>query len=188
MKEYTKKLYLQIVESYGRILYTYQCYLEMVNIINKINIMIKRSRIILSAIMTGSFFTSIFGDSRFVLVVGTSFSIILLAINLYYKDAQYQDDINKFTCASNDLWLIKEKYLCLLTDFDQYELSQLKNKRDILINDTDQIYRKYSKTNNLAFIIARYKIKRKEVHKFEDGEFLQLLPTYLNNIEDKDDD
>lgn len=181
MDEYSKKLYMQIVETYGRILYTYQSYIEMSNFLKKMNDIIKLLRIILSTLMTGSFLTLLFANYKYIIQMGTILSIVLLAINLYYKESNFQEKINIYNCASNDLWLIKEEYISLLIDFEHYNTLQIQNMRNELTHKLDAIYRKYLKTSNFCFKIARFRIRKKEIHTFAYKEFAQIMPSFLLN-------
>lgn len=185
MDEYSKKVYKQIIDAYGRIIYTYQSYIEMSNFLRRMNDIIKLIRIILSALMTGSFLTLLFGNYKYIIQIGTIFSIILLIINLYYKESNYQEKINIYNCASNDLWLIKEEYINLLIDFELYDILQVQNIRNELTYKLDAIYRKYPKTSNFCFKIAGFRMKKKKIHTFESEEFAQILPSFiLNNNSD----
>ena len=53
--DYRKKLYSQIQEEYGKLVYTYTCHFKMADRLSKRNFWIKWGQIGLSAISTGGF-------------------------------------------------------------------------------------------------------------------------------------
>ena len=62
--EYSEKLYSQIQEEYGKLVYTYTCHFKMADRLSKRNFWIKWGQIGLSAISTGGFLEYSFQINR----------------------------------------------------------------------------------------------------------------------------
>ena len=62
--DYRKKLYSQIQEEYGKLVYTYTCHFKMADRLSKRNFWIKWGQIGLSAISTGGFLGVLISNDR----------------------------------------------------------------------------------------------------------------------------
>lgn len=111
-------LLVQMREAYGRVVYTYTSHLKMMNRLTRKNQIIKYIQIALSAISTGGFIGAIITNETVLTFIGGIFSTALLAINLFFKDFNLLAEINQHRTASDELWLIRENYISLLTDFE----------------------------------------------------------------------
>ena len=80
-KLYRDKLYNQIQEQYGRLVYTYTCHLKEAQIITKRLNRFKWGQIILSGLSTGGIVVIIFGKTRIGSIISGIVSVLLLIIN-----------------------------------------------------------------------------------------------------------
>ena len=75
-----KKLYSQIQEEYGKLVYTYTCHFKMADRLSKRNFWIKWGQIGLSAISTGGFLGVLISNEQILLWAGGLCSTALLAL------------------------------------------------------------------------------------------------------------
>ena len=90
-------------------------------IVNRLNtqyLIIKIIQIVLKALLTGGFMTSIMTSIPQFSWVGGLTSAMALCINLYMLNFRISDIIKQHTDAANELWEVKEKYKSLLVDFE----------------------------------------------------------------------
>ena len=66
--DYRKKLYSQIQEEYGKLVYTYTCHFKMADRLSKRNFWIKWGQIGLSAISTGGFLGVLISNKQILLL------------------------------------------------------------------------------------------------------------------------
>jgi hypothetical protein len=135
----------------------------------------------LSAFTTGSFIASFFGAGSIGASVGAFISVILLALNLYTKNYDLGEIAQKHKQAANATWLIREKYLSLLTDLRMgtKSLKELQEERDKLLEELNTVYMGSPSTNYQAYKRAQIALKRNEDMTFSDEEINAFLPKEL---------
>ena len=132
---YREKLYSQIQEEYGKVVYTYTCHFKMADRLHKRNNWIKWGQIILSAVSTGGFLGVLISNKQILLWAGGLCSTGLLVLTSYLKDKDIYTEKTDHIKTANLLWKIREKYLSLLTDFDEMKTDEITQKRNELIDD-----------------------------------------------------
>ena len=80
------KLESQLREAYGKIVYTYTCHNKKATRLLKLNDNIKVWQIVLSALSTGGFITTIIFDDTLVKIIGAIISFLLVIVNSYTKN------------------------------------------------------------------------------------------------------
>ena len=70
----------QIRETFGRVVYSHKTQEKCADIVLKLHKKLKLLLIIISALVTTSFFVKIFGDNQWSLIVGVILSTILLGL------------------------------------------------------------------------------------------------------------
>ncbi len=108
-------------------------------------------------------------------------STALLVLNAYTKDYNLGELAQKHRDAAADLWLVREKYLSLLTDLrtDTKPLDQLSGERDALLNDLHAVYKGAPSTNHSAYKSAQEALQKLEDMTFSDQEIDAFLPNVL---------
>ena len=177
------KLYRQLEEAYGRILYTYTCHNKMIGRLETKNKRIKGAKIILSALSSGGIFILLFQDENLLKIASAIFSTLLLTINLYYKDFSLVDEVEEHRKTSDKLWLIREKYTSLMTDFQTITIEQIRNERNRLQEEIYEIYSCSPKTDKKSYKEAQKALKVEEEQYFSIEELNQILPSYLREEE-----
>ncbi len=178
----------QLRECYGRVVYSHKTHEKCADILLKKLNCIKFFQIVLSAIITGGLVTSLF-DIQFLvqyqkmgLFVGTILSTTLLILNSYIKDDNMAEIAQKHRQAGADLWIIREKYLSLITDLvskDAVEFDEVRQRRDSLAEELYSVYKGAPSTNFKAYLKAQNALKEYEDMTFSDREIDAFLPKEL---------
>lgn len=179
--KYREGLKMQLMEACARVTYTYTTHLKQVDRISKTNRTMKYIQIALSAMTTGGFISSIIINETALTYVSAVLSAILLGITLYYKDFDLNLEITKHTSCANALWIIREEYTSLLTDFCIKSDDEICKKRDDLLNRTAEIYATAPKTSPKSYRDAQKALKCEEEQFFTIEELYQLMPQHIRD-------
>ena len=179
--KYREGLKIQLMEACARVTYTYTTHLKQVDRISKTNRSIKYTQIILSALTTGGFVSSIITNETILAYVSAALSAILLCITLYYKDFDLNLEITKHMSCANALWIIREEYTSLLTDFCIKSNEEICDKRDALLMRTAEIYATAPKTSSKSYKEAQKALKCEEEQFFTIEELYQLMPQHIRD-------
>lgn len=177
--QYKEALRTQIREAYGRIVYTYTTHLKKMNRLDNNYRCIKCIQILLSAFSTGGILGSLVTDQIYLKYIGGMFSTSLLFLNLYFKDFNLVEESKQHRIASDNIWLIREQYISLLTDFDVLSESDIIIKRDELQKLSFEVYNKAPKTDAKSYVDAQTALKSKEEQFFTPEEVDKMLPVHL---------
>lgn len=172
-------LLVQLKEAYGKVVYTYTTHLKMMNHLVKKNSLIKYTQIILSAISTGGFLGSIITNEIVLTCIGGLFSTALLALNLFFKDFNLLEEIKQHRSAADNLWMVREDYISLLTDFSILSEAEIIEKRDKLQSRVFEIYKMAPKTDRKSYTEAQNVLKSEEEQFFSPEEIDKMLPSHL---------
>lgn len=171
----------QLRECYGRAVYSHKTHEKCSDILLTRLGRIKLLQIVLSAITTGSFLTTIVGSGNEAAVVGVIFSTILLVLNAYAKNYDLGELAQKHKQAANDIWLIREQYLSLLTDLATNSKSdeEIRAERDRLVVSLHAVYAGSPSTTYAAYRRAQESLKQSEEMTFSEEEIDAFLPKQL---------
>ena len=113
--------------------------------------------------------------------VGVIVSTLLLVLNAYTKKYDLGELAQKHKQAANEMWLIREKYLSLLTDLaiGEKSIGQLQSERDLLLDKLHSVYSGSPSTTFEAYKKAQNALKTKEDMTFSDEEIDAFLPKEL---------
>lgn len=176
---YRDNLYSQIEDAYGKLLYSYTSQIVEAGRIAKKNIRLKWFQFILSALSTGGFIGTLISNQQILIWVGGLCSTALLVLTAYFKDVDLSSMQKKHLETSNKLWLVREKYVSLLTDFVSLEDDRIVSLRDSLQKETSKIYDEAPITSDKSYSIAKKLIKEKEAQFFSREELNKMLPQHL---------
>ena len=183
----------QLRECYGRVVYTHKTHEKHADDLIKQNSCIKWGQIILSAIIAGGVITMLFEFcpeykklAEFIVAI---ISTILLVLNSYTKDYDLGTIAQKHRQVAAEIWLIREKYLTLLTALRMKQLSvdEICSQRDKLLEDLHSIYSGAPSTNFEAYQKAQDALKNKEDMTFSDDEIDKFLPKELKRKSAEDE-
>lgn len=180
-----EKLESQIREAYGRIVYTFTCHNKMTQRLLKKNSSIKICQIVLSALATGGFLTTLLYDKIIASYVGTIISLILLVLNMYTKDFDLVGKATEHQKTADQLWKIREEYISLLVDFEVLERTKVISKRDDLQKRTMEIYNQSPRTDSKSYKEAQKALKKDEEQTFSEKEIDNILPNSIRRLNKK---
>ena len=173
----------QLRECFGRVVYTHKTHEKCADILLKRLSRIKLWQIIFSAITTAGFIGAVFGAGKIGALLGVLVSTALLAINAYTKDYDLGEQAQKHRQVGADLWIIREKYLSLITDLKMGEkpIESLQEERDALLEELHTVYSAGApSTTYEAYRKAQEALQQLEDMTFSDEEIDAFLPKDLN--------
>ncbi len=171
----------QLRECFGRIVYSHKTHEKCADILLKRLSTVKLWQIILSALTTGGFIAAVFGAGDIGALVGIVISTVLLVLNAYTKNYDLGELAQKHRQAGADLWIIREKYLSLITDLRMGEkpLESLQTERDVLLEQLHAVYSGAPSTTYEAYKKAQEALQQLEDMSFSDAEIDAFLPKKL---------
>ncbi len=177
----------QLRECFGRVVYSHKTHEKCADILLTRLSRIKVSQIILSALSTGGFIAAIFGAGEIGALVGILVSTTLLVLNAYTKDYHLGELSQKHRQAGADLWIIREKYLSLITDLRMGEktIESLQKERDELLDKLHAVYAGAPSTTHKAYKKAQEALKQLEDMTFSDAEIDAFLPKELKRCREE---
>lgn len=173
------KLESQIREAYGRVVYTFTCHNKIVHRMLAKNEKIKIWQIVLSALTTGGFIVTIVANEGIAGILGALVSIALLILNAYTKNFDLVETAQSHQKAADALWIIREEYVSLLTDFELLEDEEVMTKRNELQNRTAEVYAQSPRTDGRSYAEAQKSLKTEEEQTFSDDEIDVMLPNSI---------
>lgn len=171
----------QIRECFGRVVYTHKTHEKCADILLARWNQIKVWQIVLSALTTGGFLAAVFGAGPIGAVLGVIVSTCLLVLNAYTKNYDLGELAQKHKQAAGEIWLIREKYLSLITDLrlGLKSIGDLTQERDTLLGELHSAYNGAPSTTYAAYKKAQQALKQLEDMTFTDKEIDAFLPTKL---------
>jgi hypothetical protein len=171
----------QLRECYGRVVYSHKTHEKCADILLGRLSTIKVWQIILSALTTAGFISTFFGSGDLGAGIGVVISTVLLVLNAYTKNYDLGELAQKHRQAANDIWLLREKYLSLLTDLaiGTKSLDVLQEDRNKLLTELHFVYVGSPSTTYQAYKKAQEALKRNEDMTFSDEEIDAFLPKEL---------
>ena len=171
----------QLRECFGRVVYSHKTHEKCTDILLSRSATIKLWQIGLSSLTGAGFIAAIFGKGQIAGLLGIIVSTILIALNTYTKDYDLGELAQKHKQAANELWLIREEYLSLLTDLKTGRtlLEDILKKRDELLQKLHTVYSGAPSTTFKAYRKAQDALQKKEELTFSDAEIDTFLPNDL---------
>ncbi len=168
----------QLRESFGRVVYSHKTHEKCADILLSRLSRIKLWQIVLSAVTTGGFVAAVFGAGQVGAIVGIVVSTILLVLNAYTKSYDMGELAQKHRQAGVDLWLVRERYLSLITDLRMGEkpIEALQQERDELLEQLHSVYSGAPSTTYQAYRKAQEALQKLEEMTFSDQEIDAFLP------------
>jgi len=171
----------QLRECFGRVVYSHKTHEKCADILLSRLSRIKLWQIILSALITGGFIAAVFGAGQVGALLGILVSTMLLVLNAYTKNYDLGELAQKHRQAGVDLWIVREKYLSLITDLRMGDkrIETLQAERDALLDELHSVYSGAPSTTYQAYKKAQGALQRLEDMTFSDEEIDAFLPKEL---------
>lgn len=179
----------QLRECYGRVVYSHKTHEECADILLNRQEHIKLAQIIISAIVTGGIVSTLLDVGKAAAAISAVLSAGLFVLNVYTKDYDLGKIAQKHRQAGAELWIVREKYLSLLTDIriGNVSLESIRARRDTLLDELYAIYVGAPSTNFKAYSRAQESLKKLEDMTFSDEEIDAFLPKELKRISKEGD-
>lgn len=174
-----EKLESQIRNEYGKVMYTYTAHWKDIDMISDKMDFIKWGEIILSLLTTGGILGIIFGTCVWFEKIAALSSAALLGFNLYFKEFDLVDKVNRHRFTADLLWNMLRNYESLLTDLPILSINEINEKRDKFQNELSMIYKTAPPTSSDAYTEAQKALKVNKEQYFTDIELDKLLPPHL---------
>ncbi len=177
----------QIREEYGKLVYAYTCHNKEARIINNRIKVLKITKLVLSGLSTAGFVSAIFSIEKVVVILGAIVSTALFVITTILNEENMACSIANHSIAANQLWLVRENYISLLSEFDDLSIDEISKKRDELLIQTNKIYKNSPQTSSKSYKMAQEALKNNQEQFFESWEIDLMLPSFLRERRDKND-
>lgn len=171
----------QLRECFARVVYSHKTHEKCADILMARLNRLKLSQIVLSAMATGGFIAALLGSTETAAILGVLVTTTLLILNTYTKNYDLGELAQKHRQAASDLWLIREKYLSLLTDLHMgvTAIPDLQRKREDLLEELHGVYAGAPSTTIKAYRKAQRALKTLEDMTFSETEIDAFLPKEL---------
>lgn len=178
----TTSLEGQLREMYGRAAYTHKTHQKMADGYIDRYKLIKLVEIVLSTVVSTSLLVALFGKSETATAVGAILSAVLAGCTLYFKEATLGEQAQLHTEVGAKLWGAREALLSLLVDLkDGRSVEEIREERDRLNAELEEIYKAAPRTNSKAYVEAQVALKNAEELFFTDEELNKMLPMQLRS-------
>ena len=173
------KLYNQIEEAYGKVTYSQTTHVKESELMKKSDLCIKWASIILSVVTTGGLLGYFFTDIEMCLLFSVCTSMLTVMLSSMMKSIDYNGQSKMHKEAADELWIVREKYLALLIDYEGLTKEEVLERRDVLTEITADIYRRAPTTNEKSYRKAQEALQNNEEQFFSDEELNNMLPEVL---------
>ena len=121
------------------------------------------------------------GDDTLFAVAGSVIATLLFGISAYSKNYNLGEIAERHRQAANELWVVREQYVSLLTDLrcSAISVSDARIERDRLVQELSEIFRGSPNTNAKAYRAAQKALQNEEELTFSDEEIDKFLPAAL---------
>ncbi|WP_165046321.1 SLATT domain-containing protein [Adlercreutzia sp. ZJ138] len=181
--EYKARLESQLKEAYVKVLYTYQTQQEAASLKIAVQRRVSMIQIILTSLISVGFVGAFFSQTGVTACLSAVLAAVSLCLNIYTRSARNEERANSHTRTADQLWVIVQDYISLLTDFDDIGLDEIKAARQDLQSRTAEVYSRAPRTNKRAYELARKALKKEEAQSFGEGECEKLLPVALRKVQ-----
>lgn len=175
------QMLMQIKEQYGKLVYSYTCHWETASHLKTKSAFFHWLQIILSAISAGGCIAAVVQDQAKLAWIGGVLSTLLLVVGGYLKDKDFDLERNAHISTANKLWILREEYVALMTDFSSLSEDEVLKKRDDLVKKTAKVYEMAPQTDKRSYSEAQKALKEGEVQYFNANELNCMLPEHLRS-------
>lgn len=185
MDEERERLLAQIGELFGRIVYSHKTHEKQIDILVFRKNILKWGQIITTVLTSSSYLTTFFVKTG-LKDIGTILSVILSIISFIISLCSFVFNVDEeIECHKNtaiELWDIRESYLSLIVDLkdENTSIEEIKKRRDLLQEQSRNVYSKEPRTTSNAYKKARKALKIDEELTFSKEELNIFLPKELH--------
>lgn len=176
---------LQVIrESFGRVVYSHKTYEKAAEIEENKNKKVKWLNIALTTLTSSSLIGTIITNQTVLLYLSAVLSAVTLGFIIFQLSFSPAEKAEKHRYIAKELWYVREKYINLMTDIINEQLSEqsIITRRDQLIEELRLIYKFAPQTDSKSYELARKALKINEELTFSDEEIDDFLPDELKMI------
>lgn len=168
-------------ESFGRVVYTHKTHEKMAEILETKRAVATVVEVISISLTASGLISLNFYDETFIKLAAASLAFLSLGFALYKAFANLDLKISENQKTACKLWLIREKYVNLISDLSEGRLSvtEAQAQRNLLQVETHKIYQEAPQTTNCAYRKAQKALKVNEDFTFSTDEIDRFLPKSL---------
>lgn len=179
MDDVKEKILSQIRDEYGKLVYTYTSHNKEYNLISVKIKKLRFAKIVLSGISSLGFVSTVFSNSKVVSVLGSIVSVALFVITMLLNEETMANSLSSHKNTLDQLWIIREEYISLISEFESLTVEDIKIRRDKLLLNTSEVYKNALPTTAKAYKQSQKALKKDEEQFFEDSEIDLMLPKAL---------
>jgi hypothetical protein len=178
-------LYDHLRFSFGQIVQSHKAHLEMVDRLERVQMLMRWALLGLLAASAGSLLWGIWSGGRAAQVVALIFSIGALGVHVAQIVEHADPQIAAHRLAGARLWHIRERYRGLLADMvdGTIDATDLRKERDALAAEVSAIYENVAPADRRAYLAARRSIASAADLAVTDVEIDRLLPSALRKTQ-----
>lgn len=172
-------------ESFGRVVYTHKTHEKMADRLAVRTTWLKWIELLLIVLTTGSTINVFLGAGRAYEITSAVLASLTLLTSIYQFRFDPEKVIQAHRNCAKKLWLIREKYITLISDICDGAIDQklARSRRDDLLLRLHSIYETAPDTDDLAYAQARNALKINEEMTFTDSEIDAFLPDSLRKTQ-----
>lgn len=177
------KLYKQVKQSYGRIVWTNKIHEKTADIL------MKRYRVMqviswsLSALTSGTLIVIVFEQSKIGAIIGAILGTLAVLTQSYLNYAKLVERANEHKSHAVKYWDIREKYISLLVDSENLSKADFIERRDKLQSRTMKVHETAPRTTEKAYDNATTALNEKGEENFSDDSLGEIIPKFLEEDE-----
>ncbi|PWG59762.1 SLATT domain-containing protein [Bifidobacterium catulorum] len=175
--DYREQLRSELITRYGKVVYTFTAHEKDAHRLRAKDRRLRWSQLIFSAITAGGFLVTVF--PTWAKTIGAIFAVALVIVNAATKNFNPAAKAEEHQKAADRLWIVREEYEALLTDFNELSDDEIREKRDNLTKTVANIYVTTPRTSEKAYQEAQHALKKEEEQTFNEGEAERFLPPVL---------
>lgn len=172
------RLYNQIEDTFGKVLYTQTTQVKASVLMKKRDHTIKWMSVILSVITTDGLLGYFVTNIEYCLLFSVMTSMVMVMLSSMMKSIDYNSLSEGHKKAADELLYMREKYLSLLVDYPLLSRNEVMERRDLLMRELSEIYKKSPTTDRKSYTIAKKAIESGE-QLFTDNDLNNIIPPSL---------
>jgi hypothetical protein len=166
-------------DGFGRVVYSHKTHEKARELASASADRGKWINTVLTTVTSGTIISALITDERALLIVSSGLSALALAYVIYQLSFNPEQEAERHRAAAKELWLIRERYLALLTDFAELADEAIRRRRDELTADLKLVYQFAPDTTSKAYKSAQAALKLNEEMTFTADEIDTFLPPAL---------
>lgn len=160
--QYSDKLYNQILVNKTKVGYSHTIHIKSVLVWTYAERLTNIALWIFCAFATSSIIGYMVANEGVCVVIGIVSSLLSTIVSTIVNTMDFKTPKTNHKSAADALWRIREEYESLIVDYSTLDVNQRILRRNMLLQETDKIYRNSPATGPIAKFIAMRALKSGE--------------------------